>query len=144
MHSKRLAEFHFSSRSKELRRMRCSVRGALQERGYEEAAIDDIVLALCEACANIIQHAYGKECTKEIILEIFHDDGHLMFRLRDFAAPVDVDCIKSRKLGELRPGGLGVHFIHQIMDEVIYAKCSEGKGNVLEMRKKIVPSRGTG
>jgi len=144
VYKKRLAKFQFKSRSKNLRQMRCSVRNVLHQYGYPGDAVDNIVLALCEACSNVIRHAYGEECSKEMVLEIFHDEQRLMFRLRDFATPIDMDCIKSRKLDDLRPGGLGVHFIYKIMDEVAYARCSEGKGNVLEMTKQIVPTREAG
>jgi len=37
----------------------------------------------------------------------------------------------------VRPGGLGVHIIHQVMDSVEYKNQSEGIGNVLEMRKQL-------
>ena len=55
----------------------------------------------------------------------------------DFAAAVDLDKIKSRDLKDIRPGGLGVHFIAEIMDDFRFGHLENGSGNYLEMKKKI-------
>ena len=86
---------------------------------------------------NIIQHGYGAGQVGEIVLEILLLDNEILFRLSDFAKPIDVKKIKSRDLNDVRPGGLGVHFINEIMDEVQYLHKDDGSGNVLEMKKYI-------
>ncbi|HLN25215.1 MAG TPA: ATP-binding protein, partial [Patescibacteria group bacterium] len=61
----------------------------------------------------------------------------LVVQLIDFAPPVDVDKIKPRPLDEVRPGGLGTHFILSAMDEVAFVPPPEGAGNMLKMIKAI-------
>ena len=56
--------------------------------------------------------------------------------IRDFGKQVDPDCIKSRDLDDVKPGGLGVHLIKSIMDEVKYRRHEEG-GMELRMSKFI-------
>ena len=102
----------------------------------DKTVTDKIVIGVNEACMNIIKHAY-KGLDGEIILAVKLMDNKLRFQLTDFAEPIDVRKIKSRKLEEIRPGGLGVHFIHELMDEVEYIPSVDGKGNKLLMEKNI-------
>ena len=55
-------------------------------------------------------------------------------RLRDYGTKCDPDCIKGRDLDDVRPGGLGVHIIREIMDEVTYDTGHE-VGTELKMTK---------
>jgi sigma-B regulation protein RsbU (phosphoserine phosphatase) len=73
-----------------------------------------------------------------------HDDPtssqrSLVIQVRDFAPEIDAITVAPRKLDETRPGGLGTHFIREIMDEVAYLRPSEGIGNLLKMTKEIPP-----
>ena len=47
---------------------------------------------------------------------------------------VDREKIVSRPLDEVRPGGLGVHFINEMMDEVEY-DTSPKIGTILRLTK---------
>lgn len=95
---------------------------------------DDITLMVNEACMNVMQHAYDEDEQGEIML---NNDGKLHFRLVDYAKPIDLSLVKPCVLDDLRPGGLGTHFINEIMDECDMGHLEEGKGNYLEMIKKI-------
>ena len=98
---------------------------------------EDVVLAIDEACQNIIRHAYGKETEEEIALQIQRQGDGLTITLRDFAPPVDSDCMKPRDLEDIRPGGLGCHFMQQVMDEISVTYAREGNGNILRMVKRF-------
>ena len=78
------------------------------------------MLAVDEACTNIIKHTYNGAIDKLIIIKATIFDDRIKFILRDFGEKVDLSTIKSRDLNDIRPGGLGVHLIRSIMDEVIY------------------------
>jgi anti-sigma regulatory factor (Ser/Thr protein kinase) len=56
--------------------------------------------------------------------------------VRDFGRQVDPSTIRSRSLDEVRPGGLGVHIIRSVMDEVEYSRA-EGGGMRLRMLKYL-------
>jgi sigma-B regulation protein RsbU (phosphoserine phosphatase) len=135
--TKKLAEIRFKSRSAELQQVRNLVRTTTTRKGCTPEVVDLFVLAVDEACANVITHGYGRDYTGDIILEILYSQGELIFRLTDFAKPVDVATVKSRDLNVIRPGGLGVHFIKKIMDNYTFLNTPKHIGNILEMRKKI-------
>jgi len=118
----------------------CDIRHAVAEAaaafGCPEAVIGDIVLAVDEACQNIIRHAYRGE-DGDIVVQINVEDGKLVVRLIDFAQPVDVSRIHPRPLDEVRPGGLGTHLIRAVMDEIDFLPPPPGAGNLLRMVKHI-------
>ena len=64
------------------------------------------------------------------------EDG-VVVRVRDFAAPVDPEKLKPRDLADVRPGGLGIHFIKNLMDSAVFLPGADGIGNVLQMTKRV-------
>jgi anti-sigma regulatory factor (Ser/Thr protein kinase) len=131
-----LIELRFPSRPDRLKLLRGLVRDAASAAGLSGADVDEVVLAVNEACMNIIQHGYRNDPDGEIRLTVHTDGQALVFRLRDDAPCVDVSQVRPRDLGDLRPGGLGTHFIDSIMDEAAFVDCG-GKGNLFEMVKFI-------
>ena len=132
-----LLELHFTARADRLKLFRCSIHAAARMCGFDDAAAQNIVLAVDEACQNIIVHGYGKRGVGAVILGLFQCDGGILVRLRDFAPRVDPAKVKPRELSDVRPGKLGSHFIREIMDTVEFLPMPKGKGNLLEMTKQI-------
>jgi sigma-B regulation protein RsbU (phosphoserine phosphatase) len=118
----------------------CEIRHAVAETagilGCPHEVVGDVVLAVDEACQNIIRHAYGG-AGGDIIVQVGRDDHRLVVRLIDYAPPVDVSRICPRALDDVRPGGLGTHFMRSVMDEVCFLPPPEGAGNLLQMIKRI-------
>jgi anti-sigma regulatory factor (Ser/Thr protein kinase) len=137
---KLISKFRFPARPYQLKQVRFVVQNAMRNTVLPSAEVDRVVLAVNEACMNIIQHGYKGNKTGEIILEIFKNAEQIVFRLTDFAPPVDECNIKGRDWEDVRPGGLGVHFICESMDDIKYRHLPNGTGNILEMTKKLSKS----
>jgi sigma-B regulation protein RsbU (phosphoserine phosphatase) len=137
VNTERLLELHVPAVAERLALVRAVVKRASETAGCSDGLCEQIVLAVNEACMNVIQHAYRGDVSGEIILEILNNDGELRFRIEDRAAPVDLESVKPRDLEDIRPGGLGVHFIREIMDDCRMGHLEGGRGNFLEMTKKI-------
>jgi anti-sigma regulatory factor (Ser/Thr protein kinase) len=119
--------------------VRTLIREATGLIGLDEDEADKVVLAVQEGAANVIRHCYKDIPHERIDIELaFHDD-HLEIRLVDYGTFVDPDKIKGRALEDVRPGGLGVHLMQSVMDEVRYEKNDAG-GTTLIMRKRIPES----
>ena len=139
--------YRFAARAELLRGARNAAREYLKSQGVSQAWINDIVLAIDEACQNVIRHAYRGMERGDIVLDMALkacDDPtsplrNLVIHVRDFAPEIDAITVAPRKLDDTRPGGLGTHFIREIMDEVAYLRPSEGIGNLLKMTKEIPP-----
>jgi anti-sigma regulatory factor (Ser/Thr protein kinase) len=132
-----LERIHFLSRADKLKPVRDVVRALAQRMGCSNENIECMVMAINEACMNVIQHAYGAREDGEVILEFWQDGDDMVIRIHDFAETVNKEHIKSRDLDDIRPGGLGVHLIHKMMDSVDYLDGKDGVGNMLQMRKRI-------
>jgi sigma-B regulation protein RsbU (phosphoserine phosphatase) len=133
-----LLNFGFPALPQELGSMRHKLAAALARAGVETVLRQSLVLAVDEACANIIRHAYGGPCQARIDLRLSQEGPELRFELRDYAPCVDPAKVKPRDLDECRPGGLGINFIDTLMDSWSLQPLAEGGGNLLMMKKRLV------
>jgi anti-sigma regulatory factor (Ser/Thr protein kinase) len=118
--------------------VRVLVERLTQRLDFPQDQIDRMVLAIDEACTNIIRHAYGSRPDERIILTFVVRPDQVEFRIRDFGIPADPRNLKSRDLTRVQPGGLGIHFIRSAMDEVRY-ECPPEGGTLLIMLKFRIP-----
>jgi sigma-B regulation protein RsbU (phosphoserine phosphatase) len=134
--SEAVFEKRFAASPSALRDIRAAVQSFTSECGARTPCANDIVLAVDEACQNIIRHAYSGEMG-EIVLQMQCSDGVLVISLIDFAPAVDKDKVRGRDLDDVKPGGLGTHFIHEVMDRVEFVDAPPDCGNMLRMVKRI-------
>lgn len=132
-----ILEHQFPARARELGYTRTMTRTSLNNHGWHSDIVEEIVLAIDEACQNIIRHAYRGECDENITLHIGLKGKTLVVRLEDNAPAVSPDCMKPRAFEDIRPGGLGCHFIQQVMDNVSIGPSPTGQGNILRMEKRV-------
>ncbi|MHC4718801.1 MAG: ATP-binding protein [Planctomycetota bacterium] len=121
--------------------VRAVVERLTQRLGFDEESGHKITLAVDEALSNIIKHAYHGQDDQpiEVTFRCVHEGPGreaLGIELRDWGTPVPRDQIRSRDLEDVRPGGLGVHIITSIMDDVKYIP-SPGGGTRLRMTKGL-------
>ncbi len=119
-----------------IRETMCSVAERL---GFNQRDACQIALAVDEAICNVIKHGYDEREEGRIWLSIWpiegQEDGSTGIRIvvEDEGRQVDPEEICSRDLDDVRPGGLGVHIMRQVMDRVEYSRRAEvGMRLVLE------------
>ena len=132
-----LVEAVIAAQPDRLRLLRQVVSEAATTCGFDRDRAAEIVLAVDEACQNIIRHGYQGEPGGRIVLRLHRCSDRLVVLLRDFAEPVDVRKVCPRALDDIRCGGLGTHLMRTIMDEVAFEPPPEGRGNVLRLVKRI-------
>jgi len=86
---------------------------------------------------NIIQHGYAFADGQYFSLRLSVDDAVLVVHLLDNGLPASDADLRPRALDELRPGGLGVRFMRELMDGVAYQPAPEGFTNCLQLSKRI-------
>ncbi len=133
----RVGHIRVASRPDSLKRVRALVNEAGGAIGCSGTCVTEMIMAVDEACQNIIRHAYGGDPDGEIVVDIRRQDDRIAIHILDFAAPVDTTKIKPRSLDEVKPGGLGTHFIQQCMDECGFLTPPAGAGNCLRLIKII-------
>jgi serine/threonine-protein kinase RsbW len=124
-----------------------TVRGAVERLtetlGFPIAQGRSITRAVDEALTNIVRHSYGNRPDQKIAMyfrrvQRRHDrrvQQGLEILLCDRGRAVDPCKLQGRSLDEIRPGGLGLHFIRQAMDTVEFTR--EGATNRLRLVKYL-------
>ncbi len=123
-------------------RLLASVRGLvrvwLEGHGVAPERVDQLVLAVDEACANAIRHAYRGRSDRMVELALRSNAEELRVEVCDRGATAPAERLGERALvpphpDELCPGGLGVQLIHRAFDEVRFSPGSPC-GNQVTMR----------
>ena len=96
-------------------------------------------LALEEAVVNVMSYAYPEGTKGEVGVEAAADDDRIVFVITDSGKPFDPtkkdEVDTTLPLEERSIGGLGIHLIRQIMDEVKYQRRENQ--NILTLSKTI-------
>jgi serine/threonine-protein kinase RsbW len=97
-------------------------------------------LAVDEACANVMEHAYGRDMTKEVSVRATLDGDTVEIDVIDTGQGFDPTAVEQLELDKLitsrRSGGLGMRLMKKLMDEVHY-EMIPGKKNELRMIKRL-------
>jgi serine/threonine-protein kinase RsbW len=101
--------------------------------------VNEINLVLDEALNNIISYGYAAGVRGGISIRICRQPARLLVEIEDEARPFDPLTAPppdlTSRLAERRVGGLGIHFIKQLMDEVSYVRTD--RGNLLKLTKNL-------
>ncbi|MGA3317092.1 MAG: ATP-binding protein [Candidatus Korobacteraceae bacterium] len=103
--------------------------------GLPEESSREVTLAVDEALANIIRHAYKNRYDQEIELNCRTGADQMEFTLLDWGEPPDPDRICAQPLDDVSLSGRGTHLIKAIMDEVSYERVRGG--NQLKLIKYL-------
>jgi serine/threonine-protein kinase RsbW len=108
--------------------------------GLDEVEIGNLELAVDEACANVIEHAYEHDYTKQVVIRAIYDEDTLRIEVVDTGKGFDPQSVQSadiqRLAAERKTGGLGLRLIKTLMDEVHY-EVVPGTKNELVMVKRL-------
>ena len=107
--------------------------------GLDMATTMKLNLAIEEAVVNVMNYAYPQGTVGDISIEAQANDEQLAFIISDCGSPFDPTAQQEADItlsAEERPiGGLGIHLVRQIMDDVAYER--KDNYNILTLRKKL-------
>jgi len=121
-------KFEILSDPKNLKVVRSKIKEAIGTFKFKNVDEFNIIFSVDEAVQNIIRYAYNFDKTKKIMFDVELIDIDLVIKIRDFGKQVDLSKIKSRDLDDVKPGGLGVHFIKSICKHVNYSHVDDPNG----------------
>jgi anti-sigma regulatory factor (Ser/Thr protein kinase) len=104
--------------------------------GMDDPVTEDVKLAVDEACSNVIKHAYEGDTSKKIVVKYEIAQKYFKVIIEDSGIKSQMELMKGRGLDDIRPGGLGIHFIKRVFD-VFKLDEKKKKGNRLILIKHM-------
>jgi serine/threonine-protein kinase RsbW len=126
----------FSSCTSELKNIREFIIDSCRDFPISETKVNEIVLGVDEACANVIRHGYhmSKKGCLEIVIS--SDAEHALFMIKDVCSKITDQQLTPKKEDLCKPGGMGLCLIHYVAEKVRLIP-HKGKGNWLELTVKF-------
>lgn len=111
--------------------------------GFNDSISQNIALSVDEACTNLIKYAFEYNTENKICIKIETNSNEFNVLISDrgnsfnpmvVSSPVMQDYFKNMK-----PGGLGIHIMRTLMDDITYiSSSSENPYNTLKLKKYLV------
>lgn len=128
--------FAVTAETSSLHRLRADIRRALEADAWGSAAIDAVVLAVDEACANLIRHGYQSRAGATIDVGLSLEDTAVVITVADTAIPfnphdhqpADVTCYLNAHRTAGVGHGLGLVLMFELMDAIDYVPAPDVGG----------------
>lgn len=128
--------------------VRLNLYGIASKMGFSYEEIEDMKVAVSEACNNSVLYAYGEE--NGVVEVIFNfDDSELAITVKDEGESFDrveqregVATLHDKDLNDVQIGGLGFYLMQALMDDVSVTSES-GKGTKVVLTKRLTKSEET-
>ena len=115
------------------------IDGFCEQRDIDNDITMSLNLAIEEAVVNVMNYAYPEGTVGYVDIEAEADDDFVTFVISDTGKPFDPtqkDEVNTELSVEERPiGGLGIHLVRRMMDEISYRYADHR--NILTLRKRI-------
>lgn len=133
-------KIRFPSVTENLEVVRDFVHKLANKAGFTADDADKISLAVDEACTNVIKHAHKYNARRMIDLEVRFDTAQFEIVITDKGKGFNPAQLPNPDLNkyihEAKKGGLGIHLMRTLMDEVNYS-FNPGVKNQVSLIKYI-------
>lgn len=134
------SELRIKSKTENLSVIRDFVSENALTAGIPVSTVENIMLAVDEACTNIIKHAYKSSPEGEIIINIEYNKEKFTITIIDYGKSFEPERVPLPDLQkyyrEHKVGGLGIYLMKSLMDDVKYTSVP-GKYNQVLLSKNI-------
>lgn len=134
------SELRVKSKTENLSDIRDFISANALNAGIPAVTVENIMLAVDEACTNIIKHAYKSSPDGEIIIKIDYDQNKFTITIIDYGNSFEPERVPLPDLQkyyrERKVGGLGMYLMKSLMDDVKYTSVP-GKYNQVLLSKNL-------
>jgi serine/threonine-protein kinase RsbW len=114
--------------------VRQAIEGLCASGGFDTSSCEEVGLCVNEALANVIRHAYQGATDKPVEVSAEVLDGSVRISIRDWGNGINPEHVPVAPHNPLRPGGLGLICLRQMMHQVVFTPQQDGM--LLEMTRK--------
>jgi serine/threonine-protein kinase RsbW len=133
--SPEMIELSIPHRSEYVSMIRLTVTSIASRMGFDIEEIEDMKVALSEACSNAILHG-GCGAEENFLVQFIREPKRLVISVSDFGKGYCVQSLQEPSAEELNEGGLGIFIIKSLMDDV-KIKSGSSQGTSITMIKKL-------
>ncbi len=129
-------KFSVPGKPEYVRTVRLAISSLANCAGFDIEAVEDIKVAVSEACNNVVRHGKSeKKDTYEIACEV--EENRMTISVTDQAGGYDLAKYQKPSIeNPIKEGGLGIYIIKALMDEVdIFSEI--GSGTNIKMVKYL-------
>jgi len=124
--------------------VRLNLYGIASKMGFSYEEIEDMKVAVSEACNNSVLYAYSQEGGMvEVLFQVTSDSLSITVRDEgesfDSVGAVGDRTLHDKDLSEVQIGGLGFYLMEALMDEVSVTNQA-GKGTEVTLTKRLARS----
>lgn len=138
---KSLAITYSSATVRDLNDIREFLESTILTLGGDEETAGDFVLAVNEAVTNVLLHGYDEQ-PGYVVISVETSGDDLLVRLTDDARLFDPTAVPPPDIHlplEERPlGGLGVHMMRQLTDELNYSINKDGRNELVFFKRGVI------
>jgi len=111
------------------------IKSAAKNVSLNDDTINKIVLAVDEACTNVIKHAYHFSTEGIIYLKIKISDNKFMITIIDEGEHFNPNLVPEPNIKQFhkqkKSGGLGIYLMKKLMDDVSYSSTDNNRNQVV-------------
>jgi serine/threonine-protein kinase RsbW len=115
---------------------RLALAGISRAVAIDPETLADLKLAVTEACANAVRHAYGAE-GGQVTVSYRVDGGLLAVQVEDEGTGFDVERVDEWVPEELDEAGMGLSIIRSVVDGLEVERGTDGRGTRLRLEKRL-------
>lgn len=124
--------------------VRLNLYGIASKMGFSYEEIEDMKVAVSEACNNSVLYAYSQadgvvevnfEVAEDVLTIIVEDQGKSFEGIQNKTP----NTMHDKELHELEVGGLGFYLMQALMDDV-QVDSTDGKGTKVVLTKRLMRS----
>lgn len=123
-------ELRIRARPEQLQHVRHALGSWLDGQGAAPDVGAEIALAVHEAAANVVEHAYPGD-NGELVVRARADDGHVVVVVEDDG--------RWRPPSRTDQRGRGLALMHGLMDDVEITGIEDGSGTRVTLRRRVRP-----
>jgi sigma-B regulation protein RsbU (phosphoserine phosphatase) len=115
----------------------------LREFGAPTEVVDDVILAMDEACSNVLRHAYPQGHDNNLLLRADLQPGRILIEVVDDGVGFDIMTSRPRLVdeGQPMPSGRGLDVMRRLMTTVEVESPTPTGGTRLRLVRLLPPSR---
>lgn len=132
------ADFVLDGNLRELERLVEGTTQFCREHSLSGEAESDLHLVLEELFVNAVRHGGCEGMAKAVEIRLEWMDGRVCMEFGDRGRAFDPSLVPPRdapsSLAESRSGGLGLHFVHQLAEDIQYRRSGEWNRSTMKLK----------